>query len=85
MTNYAKYNEVEDLLVIEPFYSGPAHGCPNLCGTNMCKGREINNILATENRPRIIYVGDGKNDFCAVEKLRKFVLPCIRCHEKHRT
>eukprot|EP01122_Echinamoeba_exundans_P002953 TRINITY_DN12972_c0_g1_i1.p1 TRINITY_DN12972_c0_g1~~TRINITY_DN12972_c0_g1_i1.p1 ORF type:complete len:190 (-),score=12.60 TRINITY_DN12972_c0_g1_i1:7-507(-) len=41
MTNVAKYNEAEDLLVIEPFYAGPAHGCPNSCGTNMCKGQGI--------------------------------------------
>lgn len=53
-------------LVVMPRYNdaelGP-HGCP-LCPSNLCKGRELDS-LRHKNRPkRIIYAGDGANDFC---------------------
>uniref|UniRef100_A0A7S4BEG8 Uncharacterized protein n=1 Tax=Chrysotila carterae TaxID=13221 RepID=A0A7S4BEG8_CHRCT len=45
------------------------HGCP-LCPANLCKGAVIERWLASfETRPRVIYVGDGGGDFCAVTKL----------------
>lgn len=53
-------------LVVEPRYNDAkfgAHGCP-LCPANLCKGRELD-ALRCKNRPgRIVYAGDGANDFC---------------------
>ncbi|XP_071710898.1 inorganic pyrophosphatase 2-like [Rutidosis leptorrhynchoides] len=43
-----------------------SHGC-NLCPPNMCKGKIIERIqstFATEEKKRIIYLGDGAGDFC---------------------
>ncbi|KAJ0964638.1 hypothetical protein J5N97_025776 [Dioscorea zingiberensis] len=48
-----------------------SHGCP-LCPPNMCKGLIIERIKAemvTEGKKRIIYLGDGKGDFCPTLKL----------------
>ncbi|KAJ0964607.1 hypothetical protein J5N97_025745 [Dioscorea zingiberensis] len=56
-----------------------SHGCP-LCPPNMCKGLIIERIKAemvTEGKKRIIYLGDGKGDFCPSLKLSEddFVMP----------
>ncbi|KAJ0964642.1 hypothetical protein J5N97_025780 [Dioscorea zingiberensis] len=56
-----------------------SHGCP-LCPPNMCKGLIIERIKAeilAEGKKRIIYLGDGKGDFCPTLKLGKadFVMP----------
>jgi len=51
--------------------SGPQHKCTIGCSPNMCKGEELEAFL--ERNPaydRVIYVGDGKNDFCPVLRLR---------------
>jgi len=51
--------------------SGPQHDCEVGCSPNMCKGAELEAFL--ERHPaydRVVYVGDGKNDFCPVLRLR---------------
>ncbi|KAN0090727.1 Phosphatase PHOSPHO-type [Tylopilus felleus] len=52
--------------------SGPPHGCQVGCEDNMCKGQELTRYIETRNTQfdRIIYIGDGSNDFCAVLRLR---------------
>ncbi|KAM0933583.1 putative inorganic diphosphatase [Dioscorea sansibarensis] len=56
-----------------------SHGCP-LCPPNMCKGLIIERIKAEmleKGKKRIIYLGDGKGDFCPSLKLSEsdFVMP----------
>lgn len=49
------------------------HGCKVGCSANMCKGAELEAFLerngGRETFERIIYVGDGGNDFCPVLRL----------------
>ncbi|KAF8124952.1 putative phosphatase-domain-containing protein [Boletus edulis] len=53
------------------------HGCQVGCEENMCKGQELTRYLDAHRQPdntefdRIIYVGDGSNDFCPVLRLRR--------------
>ncbi|EGN99699.1 hypothetical protein SERLA73DRAFT_135051 [Serpula lacrymans var. lacrymans S7.3] len=52
--------------------AGPQHTCQVGCSPNMCKGEELEAFLK-RHQPgfdRIIYVGDGTNDFCPVLRLR---------------
>ncbi|KAH9929490.1 phosphatase phospho-type [Epithele typhae] len=61
--------------------AGPQHECKVGCSPNMCKGDEFEAFLK-RNGPgfdRVIYVGDGSNDFCPVLRMRKQdVLFCRR-------
>ncbi len=52
-------------LHIAPFHSSPP-GCAR-CPPNLCKGVVMKKILQNlpEDRPRIIYVGDGMGDLCS--------------------
>jgi len=54
---------------------GPQHNCPIGCSVNMCKGNELAAYLAIKGQTydtydRIVYIGDGRNDFCPILKLR---------------
>ncbi|KAH6818290.1 Pyridoxal phosphate phosphatase-related protein [Perilla frutescens var. frutescens] len=67
-------------LRIFPYHGEAApHGC-NLCPSNLCKGRVIEQIqvsLSESESKRLIYIGDGMNDFCPTLKLASgdYVLP----------
>ncbi|PSR81184.1 hypothetical protein PHLCEN_2v6519 [Hermanssonia centrifuga] len=52
--------------------SGPQHTCQVGCSPNMCKGEELEAFLARHQPAfdRVIYVGDGSNDYCPVLRLR---------------
>ncbi|KAF7792343.1 hypothetical protein EIP86_003379 [Pleurotus ostreatoroseus] len=51
--------------------SGPQHKCKVGCAPNMCKGDELDAFLARHDPfDRVIYVGDGGNDFCPIIRLR---------------
>ncbi|KAJ2926750.1 hypothetical protein H1R20_g10326, partial [Candolleomyces eurysporus] len=52
--------------------SGPQHGCTVGCSVNMCKGAELQAFLAKNGQEydRIVYVGDGTNDFCPILRMR---------------
>ncbi|KAH8119095.1 phosphatase phospho-type [Phellopilus nigrolimitatus] len=52
--------------------TGPQHSCSVGCSPNMCKGDELDAFLK-DHAPydRVIYVGDGSNDFCPVIRMRK--------------
>ncbi|KAI8907323.1 phosphatase phospho-type [Gorgonomyces haynaldii] len=54
------------------------HGCPK-CAVNLCKGRELERYIQ-EHGPfeRVIYGGDGRNDFCPSTRLRKSDLVLVR-------
>ncbi|KAI9322118.1 phosphatase phospho-type [Dichotomocladium elegans] len=47
------------------------HNCPNPCGLNICKGQELDRYIATYGPFRqIMYIGDGKNDYCPALRLK---------------
>jgi len=73
VTNPAEWDESGLLKLrrrIDP--AGVQHGCTVGCSANMCKGEELEAFLG-RHKPefdRIIYVGDGGNDYCPVLRLR---------------
>ncbi|EPQ57312.1 hypothetical protein GLOTRDRAFT_58585 [Gloeophyllum trabeum ATCC 11539] len=48
------------------------HQCKVGCSPNMCKGEELEAFLERHGKQfdRIVYVGDGSNDFCPILRLR---------------
>ncbi|KAJ7079157.1 phosphatase phospho-type [Mycena belliarum] len=52
--------------------SGPQHACAVGCSANMCKGEELEAFYArhTPTYERVVYVGDGSNDYCPALRLR---------------
>ncbi|PWZ02165.1 hypothetical protein BCV70DRAFT_58369 [Testicularia cyperi] len=88
VTNPATF-EANGLLKLErriPASAATQHTCTVGCSPNMCKGDELDAFLArhtaqgSESHPyeRIIYVGDGGNDFCPVKRLRNQDLAFVR-------
>lgn len=73
VTNPAEWDESGLLKLrrrVDP--AGVQHGCKVGCSANMCKGEELEAFLA-RHKPdfdQIVYVGDGKNDYCPVLRLR---------------
>ncbi|BEJ17947.1 hypothetical protein CspHIS471_0702240 [Cutaneotrichosporon sp. HIS471] len=61
---------------------GPQHGCTVGCLPNMCKGDELDAWLVAhggkEAWDKIVYVGDGGNDYCPLLRMRKGDLACVR-------
>ncbi|KAG8762331.1 hypothetical protein FRC12_009101, partial [Ceratobasidium sp. 428] len=49
----------------------PQHGCEIGCSPNLCKGSELTTFLERRGDAfdRLIYVGDGNNDFCPAIRL----------------
>lgn len=66
-------------LRIKPYHNeeimGP-HKCKT-CRRNMCKGLIVNNLNLDNNKP-IIYLGDGKGDYCPIMKLKKTDYALVR-------
>ncbi|KAK1289297.1 Inorganic pyrophosphatase 2 [Acorus calamus] len=67
-TNQSFIDE-EGKLRIQPYhdFNFASHGCSNPCPPNMCKGLIIKRIqysMSSEGKKRIIYLGDGKGDYC---------------------
>ncbi|KAK1314290.1 Inorganic pyrophosphatase 1 [Acorus calamus] len=59
----------EGELRIQPYhdFNFASHGCANPCPPNMCKGliiKRIQDSMSSEGKKRIIYLGDGKGDYC---------------------
>lgn len=54
--------------------NGPQHGCKIGCSANMCKGDELDAFMQRnggwDSVDRVVYVGDGGNDFCPLLRLR---------------
>ncbi|KAH6914377.1 phosphatase phospho-type [Coprinopsis sp. MPI-PUGE-AT-0042] len=59
---------------------GPQHQCKVGCSPNMCKGEELEAFLADTHYDRVVYVGDGSNDFCPILRMRKQDLVLCRSH-----
>lgn len=73
VTNPAHWDDSGLLIVrrlIEPH--DPQHNCPNNCFPNICKGQELREFIARQGKEfdRVIYLGDGSNDFCPLLDLR---------------
>jgi len=62
--------------------SGPQHSCKVGCSPNMCKGEELTSFLERHGQTfdRMIYVGDGSNDFCPILRFRSQDIVCCRSH-----
>lgn len=75
-------------LRVERYHSPqiPPHGCPH-CPVNMCKGRILDAIQRDRAFTHVLYVGDGKGDFCPVTHLVRCVLVsfCCCCYRMTRT
>ena len=72
-TNPAKWTD-DGLLVVQRKVDpdGPQHSCSVGCSPNMCKGEELTAFLAEHgDYDKVVYIGDGSNDFCPVVRLRK--------------
>ncbi|KAJ7217861.1 phosphatase phospho-type [Mycena pura] len=52
--------------------SGPQHSCTVGCSPNMCKGDELEAYFMRHPPAyaRVVFVGDGSNDFCPALRLR---------------
>lgn len=62
---------------------GPQHACTVGCSPNMCKGDELDAFKqrhADRQYERIVYVGDGGNDFCPVKRLGPNDIAFVRRH-----
>ncbi|KAF3324469.1 inorganic pyrophosphatase 2-like protein [Carex littledalei] len=78
-TNPSFVDEEGKLRIMSFHNSISPHGCA-LCPPNMCKGKIIEKIISpvnAEGRKNIIYLGDGKGDYCPSLKLCKedYVMP----------
>lgn len=65
--------QVHQKLVISPRHDYKAqghHGC-TLCPENLCKGRELHKMISNRGKKtrRVVYIGDGANDYCPVRTL----------------
>ncbi|CAL4974332.1 unnamed protein product [Urochloa decumbens] len=72
--------DADGRLRIGPYHAAPGHGCGvGTCPPNMCKGLVLDRILreAAEGRKRVIYLGDGRGDYCPMLRLARedFVMP----------
>lgn len=67
ITNPATFRE-DGLLMIEKHTVNPPHGCSR-CAVNLCKGKELLSHLSEKPFDRVVYLGDGRNDFCPATKL----------------
>uniref|UniRef100_A0A0D9YPJ3 Phosphatase n=1 Tax=Oryza glumipatula TaxID=40148 RepID=A0A0D9YPJ3_9ORYZ len=80
--------DADGRLRILPYHGLPGHGCPlATCPPNMCKGKVMERIIAelscgcggapAARRRRVVYVGDGRGDYCPSLKLTEmdYVMP----------
>ncbi|KAJ3272666.1 hypothetical protein HK104_004419 [Borealophlyctis nickersoniae] len=69
ITNPAWF-DVNKGLHVQRLTTDPPHGCPIGCAVNICKGKELLDHIASSGAyERIVYIGDGRNDFCPATKL----------------
>ncbi|DBA70351.1 TPA: hypothetical protein ACH3X2_011772 [Trebouxia sp. C0005] len=65
ITNPARF--VDKALRISPYHTQP-HGCA-ACPPNLCKGLVIEELLLQHNYCQIVYLGDGRGDYCPCTRL----------------
>lgn len=79
ITNPAEYDE-HGRLHVRPHQAADApHKCV-LCPVNQCKGSALDDYIAASPRSfdRIVYIGDGRGDFCPATRLRDSDVLCVR-------
>jgi len=59
---------------------GPQHNCTVGCSPNMCKGEELEAFIARTGRKfdRVVYIGDGSNDFCPILRMGSSDIAYVR-------
>ena len=62
----------DGLLQITPFHdeNKEKHGCKH-CPLNLCKGSVVTKWMEEKEIERIVYIGDGRGDFCPALKLKR--------------
>lgn len=78
-TNPAEYNK-NNLLEIQGYHE--QHVC-NLSTVNMCKGMIMEDFIQAQKKinvqyDHVVYVGDGRNDFCPILRLSTNDIACPR-------
>lgn len=81
-TNPAQFEE--DLLSIKMFH---LQNTCTLSTKNLCKGQVLEDFITKQNKDnvnyeRIVYVGDGTNDFCPILRLKDSDICCVRKNYK---
>ncbi|KAL7010010.1 hypothetical protein EMMF5_000029 [Cystobasidiomycetes sp. EMM_F5] len=82
ITNPASFTD-DGLLKVSrriPASSENQHTCKVGCSPNMCKGDELAAFLSASQTKfqRIVYIGDGSNDFCPLLRLSSHDLALVR-------
>jgi len=72
-TNPASWED--DLLNIQPYHN--QSDC-DLSSANLCKGQIMQDYLKNQDFNFVVYVGDGRNDFCPGLRLGEKDLMCVR-------
>jgi pyridoxal phosphate phosphatase PHOSPHO2 len=75
-TNPTYFSEDNQCLIIEQYGQQTCSTCPS----NMCKREIIEKYLQTKfsNEIPVLFIGDGHNDVCAANSLKKGDLVCAR-------
>jgi pyridoxal phosphate phosphatase PHOSPHO2 len=47
------------------------HECIHPCNVNICKGKELDDMMQRYKPKKMAYTGDGKNDFCPATRLKE--------------
>ncbi|KAL8292277.1 hypothetical protein RQP46_001743 [Phenoliferia psychrophenolica] len=87
VTNPAEF-KASGLLHLERRVSpaGEQHGCKVGCSANMCKGKELDEFMTRHGGwaafDRVVYVGDGGNDFCPLLRLRAQDVALVRMYRE---
>ncbi|CAO3587082.1 unnamed protein product [Absidia cylindrospora] len=73
ITNPAYYDDIQRLRIHRRILAtAPPHQCPHVCAINICKGQELDRYIQAHGPfQKIMYVGDGKNDYCPATHLRE--------------
>jgi pyridoxal phosphate phosphatase PHOSPHO2 len=77
ITNPAWWDESGCLQI--RWHTPESHSC-GLCPKNLCKGQVLQKFLseAQQRYERVVYLGDGWNDYCPATKLRETDLLLVR-------
>lgn len=69
ITNPAWFDDSGKLNVKRYYDVSQPHECINKCAVNLCKGKELLVHRTSKTYEKIIYCGDGFNDYCPSTKL----------------
>jgi pyridoxal phosphate phosphatase PHOSPHO2 len=61
-------NSGRQVMRIRRFTTEP-HGCKNGCSANLCKGKLVDDFYNLADYDNVLYLGDGRNDYCPSTRL----------------